>query len=113
MNTEINFTIEKIYKKHFEYNTRKEHVSKDDYMVRHTSDYYNNRTHEDSFESIAKMARHEYYMGEQFGFYRQLVNAVCEYLHSNDKKILKIFTDTLDESFKEISQDDYQKIYMR
>ena len=62
MNTEINFTIEKIYKKHFEYNTR-EHVSKDDYMVRHTSDYYNNRTHEDSFESIAKMVRHEYYIG--------------------------------------------------
>lgn len=110
MNTEINFTIEKIYKKHFEYDTRKEHVSKDDYMVRYTSDYYNNRTHEDSFESIAKMARHEYYMGEQFGFYRQLVNAVCEHLQTNDKKI---FIDTLDGSFKEISQDNYQKIYMR
>ena len=108
MNTEINFTIEKIYKKHFEYDTRK-----DDYMVRHTSDYYNNRTHEDSFESIAKMARHEYYMGKRFGFYRHLVNAVCEHLQTNDKKILKIFTDTLDGSFKEISQDDYQKIYMR
>lgn len=113
MNTEINFTIEKIYKKHFEYDTRKEHVSKDDYMVRHTSDYYNNRTHEDSFESIAKMARHEYYMGEKFGFYRQLVNAVCLNLYNNDKEILKIFTNTLDKIFGEMSQEDYQKIYMR
>ena len=88
-------------------------MSKDDYMVRHTSDFYNNRTHEDSFESIAKMARPEYYMGEHFGFYRQLVNAVCEYLRTNDKEILKIFTDTLDEVFGEMSQEDYQKIYMR
>lgn len=113
MNTEINFNIEKIYKKHFEYDTRKEHVSKNDYMVRHASDYYNNRTHEDSFEGIAKMARHEYYMGEKFGFYRQLVNAVCDYLRTNDKEILKIFIDTLDKVFGVISQEDYQEIYMR